>query len=80
MQCPRCPAIFSLIKGLDRSMRRGVKPTDENGGDWKINELLYAGDTVLLEETREHLQHFVNKFERACDSMELKINVGKSQK
>ena len=28
---------------------------------------------------REHLQHIVSEFERACDSMGLKINIGKSK-
>ena len=54
----------------------GVKLRDENGGGWKIKQVLYAYDTVLLKETREHLQYIVNEFERACDSMGLNINVG----
>ena len=33
----------------------------------------------MLAETREHLQHIVSEFERACDSMELKIKVGKDK-
>ena len=33
----------------------------------------------MVAETREHLQHIVSEFERACDNMELKINVGKSK-
>ena len=41
--------------------------------------MLYADDTVLVAETRGHLQHTVSEFERACDSMGLKINVGKSK-
>ena len=35
--------------------------------------------TVLVTETREHLQHVVTGFEKACDSVWLKINVGKSK-
>ena len=35
--------------------------------------------TVLVAERREHLQHIASWFERACDSMGLKINVGKSK-
>ena len=34
---------------------------------------------MLVTETREHLQHIVSEFERGCDNMELKINVGKSK-
>ena len=34
---------------------------------------------MLVAETREHLQPIVNEFERACDSMRLKINVRRSK-
>ena len=63
----------------ERVMGKGVKLKDENGGGWEIKQLLYADDTSLVAETREHLQHIVNEFERAYDSMRLKINVGKSK-
>ena len=33
----------------------------------------------MVAETRECLQHIVSEFERACDSMGLKINVRKSK-
>ena len=33
----------------------------------------------MVGETRKHLQHIVGEFERACDSMGLRINVGKSK-
>ena len=51
----------------------------EDEGSWEIKQFLYADDTVLVVETREHLQHIVSEFERACDSTGLKINVGKSK-
>ena len=60
-------------------MGRGVKLRDENGGGWEIKQVLYADDSVLVAETRNHLQHIVSEFARACDSMGLKINVGKSK-
>ena len=60
-------------------MGRGVKLRDENGGGWEIKQTLYVDDTVLVAETKEHLQHIVSEFERACDSMGLKINVRKSK-
>ena len=40
---------------------------------------MFADDTVLVAETKEHLQHIVSEFERACVSMGLKINVRKSK-
>ena len=48
-------------------------------GGWKIKQVLYAEDTVLVAETREHLQHIVSGLEKVCDSMRLKIIVGKSK-
>ena len=45
-------------------------------GGREIKQVLYADDTVLVAEAREHLQHIASEFERACDSMGLKINVG----
>ena len=32
---------------------------------------------VLVADTREHLQHTMNKFEGACDNVRQKMNVGK---
>ena len=40
-------------------MGKEVKLRDENGGGWEIKQVLYADDTVLVAETREHLQHTV---------------------
>ena len=59
-------------------MRKGVKLRDEKGGGSEIKQVLYADDTVLVAEIREHLQHTMREFERASGSMGLKINVGKS--
>ena len=41
--------------------------------------VLFADDSVLVAEIREHLQHIVSEFEKECDTMRLKINVGKSK-
>ena len=43
---------------------------------WEIKQILYADDTILVTETREHI---VSEFERACNTMGLKINVVKSK-
>ena len=52
---------------------------NEQTGSWEIKQVLQADDTVLVAETGEHLQHTVSEFERACDSIGLQINVGKSK-
>ena len=41
---------------------REMKLTDENGRGGEIKQILYADDTVLVAETREHFQHIVNEF------------------
>ena len=38
-----------------------------------------ADDTVLLFETRDHLQHAINKLNEYCINHEIKINVGKTK-
>ena len=63
----------------ERAAERGMRQRDGNGEDWEIKQVLTAGDKALVAETREYLQHIVNKFERACDNMGLKINIGKSK-
>ena len=45
----------------------------------EIEQVLPSDDTVLVAETRDHLQHIVNEFESACDRMQLTTNVGKSK-
>ena len=52
--------------------------SDMTGEVLEIKHVLYADDMVLVAETREHLKHIVREFERTCDSMGLKIDVGKS--
>ena len=39
----------------------------EGGG---VKHVLHADDPVLVEETREHLQHIVNQSERECNEAE----------
>ena len=63
----------------ERTAGRRGKVRDENGGSWKIKQILYADNTMLVAESREHLQHIVNEFERTCDIMELKVNFKKGK-
>ena len=79
------PWIFNLffdrvvIQVNERTMAREVKLRDENGGGLEIKQVLYTDVTVLVVETREHLQIILSEFERACESMGLKITVQKSK-
>ena len=44
-----------------------MKLRDENGESWEIKQVLDIDDTVLVAETREHLQHIMCEFERVCE-------------
>ena len=39
------------------------------GGEWKVRQLLYTDDTVLITESREDFAHIVSKFERVCNGI-----------
>ena len=71
---------FIVVRQVnERAMERGVKLRDENGRGWEVKQVLYADDIFVKAETREHLQNIASEFERASDSMGLKINVNKSK-
>ena len=79
---PRLVNIFSekVVRQVnERAMGKGVKLRGDNEKGWGIKQVLHADGTGLVAEASEHLQHIVNEFERMCDSMGLKINVGKSK-
>ena len=63
----------------ERVEGRRLKLRDGSEREWETKQIIYAEDIVLLAESRENFQQFVNKCERACDMMILKINVGKSK-
>ena len=63
----------------EREMENGVKLRDGNVGGREFKQVLYADNSVLVAETREHIQDILSVFERVCDSMGLKINVRKSK-
>ena len=66
---------------MNECIERGKKVGGEKGGVGKLSKYYIQMKVLVAEptETREHLQHIVSEFERACDSMELKINAGKSK-
>ena len=45
----------------------------------RVSCLLFADDTVLIAESEEQLQAFVNEFVIVCERRGLKLNVGKSK-
>ena len=75
--CVMFPWVFSIFfDKVDRLMneRSTGQLREGNGEGCEIKQVLNVDDTMLVVETREHLQHIVNELERASDSMRFKIN------
>ena len=54
--------------------QQGVKGRYRNGKKSDIKPVLRVDDTVMVAETRDHLQYIENEFERKCDKMLLKLS------
>ena len=54
--------------------QQGVKGRYRNGKKSDIKQVLRVDDTVMVAETRDHLQYIENEFERKCDKMLLKLS------
>ena len=65
---------FKRVK--EKSTKKGMKLKDENEGGWKIKQVSYIGNTMLMAESREDLQYIV-EFGRVYNRTGLKTNVGK---
>ena len=51
---------------------REVNARDEQGGNnWRVNQLLYADDTVLLGDLKENIQRLLNEFNKVCERRKL---------
>ena len=48
------------------------------GNIWRVNQLLYAGDTVLNGNSRENLQQLLNELDDVCKRRKLKVNMSKT--
>ena len=47
--------------------------------DRSIGSLFWADDIVIISETKEGLQHSLERLQEYCDSNKLKVNVGKTK-
>ncbi len=57
----------------------GFGEVEEDRQREKINNMLFADDTVLLAESEKDLQKLVNEFSNVCERRKLKVNVKKSK-
>ena len=51
----------------------------EEGREWRLPGLLYAGDSVLGGDLEEVLRVMVKRFAEMCRRRRLKFNAGKSK-
>ena len=62
----------------ERVLGWGVELVGREGVVWKVNQLLYADDAVLIGNSREDLQRLQDEFDIVCKRRKLKMNVGKN--
>ena len=83
--CVMSPWLFNIymdgvVREVDaRVLGRGVNLVDEEGGEWAINQVLFADDTALVADSEAGLGRLVEEFDRVCRRRKLKVNVGKSK-
>ena len=58
---------------------KGLELLSVNGGRFKINLMLFADDTTLVDDSEEKLCRLVSEFGRVCERRKLRVNVGKSK-
>ncbi len=82
--CVMSPWLFNIfMDGVIREMKAkivnlGIEMSIDNA-KWKISNMLFADDTVLLAESERDLKKLVNEFSNVCERRKLKVNVGKSK-
>ena len=54
-------------------------PTEDLVSYWKLYILMYADDTVLLAESPENLQKYLDTLNEYCNNFDLKINTSKTK-
>ena len=79
------PWLFNVyIDGVVRDVNVSVlgkrlELLNANGGRFEINQLLFADDTALVDDSEDKLCRLVSEFSRVCERRKLRVNVGKSK-
>ncbi len=83
--CVMSPWLFNVyMDGMVRQVNtrvqgKGLVMLGEDGEEWRINQLLFADDTVLVAGSEEDLRRLVEEFGRLCAQRKFQLNVGKSK-
>ena len=83
--CVMSPWLFNVyMDGVVREVNmrtygRGVEMFDSMGRSWRVSQLLFADDAVLMAESAKDLQDLVAGFGRVCERRKLRVNVNKSK-
>ena len=84
--CVMSPWLFNLL--MDAAMNEvrekagdvGVTLRDERRSfEWKVDWLMFADNTVLLDDSEEKLERLVQEFGRVCRKRKLLVNETKSK-
>ena len=62
-----------------RVLGKGLELLSANGGRFEINQLLFADDTALVDDSEKKLGRLVSEFGRVCERRKLRVNVGESK-
>ena len=62
-----------------RVLGKGLELLSAKGGRFEINQLLFADDTALVDDSEDKLCRLVSEFGRECERRKLRVNVGKSK-
>jgi hypothetical protein len=57
----------------------GSSTESDSGGEWQMNQILYADDTALIADKEYKLQKLVSKFGRVSERRKLSVNVARSK-
>ena len=70
-------AVYSLLAYL--TYMQGISQTGIEFPGWNINNLRYADDTILVEESEEKLKSLLMKVKEETEKADLKLNIQKNQ-
>mgnify|MGYP001954116127 CR=1 FL=1 len=62
-----------------RTLGREAQFMSDNKEKWEVSQLLFADNTVLVEDSKENLERLVNELGRVCNRKKQKVNAAKNK-